>query len=75
MTSARPRSDVLGLLVDCRREAGEPRMGTREVEIARLCGGRRALLEITRLRRAGLVRRGRGYAWVEESAFQRMEAA
>jgi hypothetical protein len=68
---------VLGLLYDCRRMAGEPRMGTAEWEVVRLCkqqgqrvvAGRVIFKEITRLRRAGKIKRGGGFCWLTEETF------
>lgn len=69
------RARVLDLLADCRRDAGQPGFGTREVEIARAFRphGKIALRLLTQLREVGKVVRGSGFVWLTEEAFAECE--
>lgn len=66
-------ADILETLCQIRRDAGEPRMGTREVELARR--DRLIFVALTVLRSEGKIARGDGYCWVTEEAFAAWESS
>jgi len=60
--------DVLGTLADIRLAAGEPRIGTREVELVR--GDGRIWWVLKKLRAEGKITRACRYCWITEPAFE-----
>lgn len=65
--------EVLDVLCLQRHEAGEPRMGTREVEMAgRMSAAEKKQLwpALSLLRKRGLVTRRRGWVWATEKAYE-----
>lgn len=71
------RQRILDHLATCRREASEPRMGCREVEIfswVRTPRHRNIVLRTMRdLCAGGLITRSGGWCWLTEEAFEQYE--
>jgi len=64
-------NSVLDLLFDCRHQAGAPRMGTAEWEVASLTrGGKLALRTLTHFRKQGKITRGDGFCWLREETYR-----
>lgn len=68
------RADILGTLRQTRLDAGEPRIGVREVELVRSSRGVPARLvwaALRALRAEGRIKRSGGYTWISEEEFIR----
>ncbi len=68
------QADLLGTLHQTRLDAGEPRIGVREVELVRSSRGAPARLvwaALRALRREGRITRSGGYTWITEEEFAR----
>jgi hypothetical protein len=67
-SSSALRRDIIDLLIDCAREAGKPRIGTREVEIVsfhRDVSATQVFRILTSLRKEGLIARSNGFCWLK----------
>ena len=64
------KDEILSLLFDIRKDAGEPRIGCREVEI--IVGRNYAWKFLKTLRIEGKIKRARGFCWLTEDAFEEL---
>lgn len=65
---SRTAHDILHTLAFIRFEAGQPEIGTREVELVK--GDRMVWTHLKQLRAAGKIHRRGGWVWITEPAFR-----
>lgn len=64
--------DIYGTLEQIARDAKEPRIGTREIELARGSAMERklAFAALKKLRAEGKIQRSNGYCWIHPDIFK-----